>query len=98
MFGVLEFPLGGLEELARLARHDLHLPRAETQRTAAAVHRGIADADDQDPLADPFDVAESDGLQPGYSDVYVIGVVTAGQFQFLALGSARTHENGVIFR
>src|SRR5690606_7780467 len=58
LLGVLELPLGSLEELARLARDDLHVLRAEAQSAAAAVHRGIADADDQHPLADRVDVPE----------------------------------------
>ena len=32
VFGVLELPIGGLEELPGLARHDLHILGAEPQR------------------------------------------------------------------
>ena len=95
--GILEFPLGRLEELARFARHDFHVFRAEPQRAAAAVHGGIADADDQYPLADFIDVAECNGLQPSDADMNAIGVVTTGQFEFFALGRARTDEHGIEF-
>ena len=43
--------------------------RAEAQRGAAAVHRGVADADDQHALADLVDVAEGDRLEPVDADV-----------------------------
>src|SRR5690606_28960112 len=62
--GVAEFPGGSLEELPRLARHHLHLLRPEAQGSAAAVHGGIAPADDQDLLADGLGMAEGYGLQP----------------------------------
>src|SRR5882724_4158531 len=97
VLGIFEFPLGGLEELARLARHDFYVLGAETQRAAAAVHRGIADADDQDSLADAVDMPEGNRFEPGDADVHAIRVVTAGQIEFLALGRARTHENGIEF-
>ena len=50
--GVLELPRRRLEVLARPARHDLDVVAAEPLRRAAAVHRGVADADDQHALAD----------------------------------------------
>ena len=95
--GILEFPLGSLEELTRLACHDLHVLRAEAQGTAAAIHRRIADADDQNLLADALDVAEGNGLEPGNAYMNAIRVVAPGQLEFLALGCARTHEHGIKF-
>src|SRR6185503_10545997 len=62
--GVLELPVGSLEELARLSRDDLDVFGAEPQRAAAAVHRRVADADDQHALADGFGVAERDRAEP----------------------------------
>ena len=43
------------------------------------------------------DVAEGHRLEPGDADVNAIGVVAAGQFEFLALGRARTDEHRVEF-
>src|SRR5579863_2894081 len=97
MFRILELPFGGLEELARLARHDLHVLGAESQRTAAAIHRGVADADDQNFLADALDVSEGHRLQPGDADMDAIRVVAARQVELLALGCSRSHENGIEF-
>src|SRR6266478_4888467 len=97
VLGIFEFPLGRLEELARLARHDFHVLGAETQRAAAAVHRGIADADDQDPLTDAVDMAEGNRFEPGDPDMHAIRVVAARQVEFLALGRARADENGIEF-
>ena len=62
--GVLELPRRRLEVLARLARDDLDVGGAEALRRAAAVHRRVADADDQHALADRVDVAEVDRLEP----------------------------------
>src|SRR5580704_4238996 len=95
--GVFEFPLGSLEELTRLARHDLDVFGAEPERAAAAIHGGIADADDQNPLADLVDVTEGDRFEPGDADVNAVGIVAAGQFEFLALGRTRADEYRVEF-
>ncbi len=66
--GVLELPRRGLEVLARSPRHDLDVGAAEAPRRAAAVHGGVADADDQDPLADRLDVTEGHRLEPVDAD------------------------------
>src|SRR6185312_12831778 len=58
LFGVLQLPRGSLEEAPRLARHHLHALGTQAQAGAAAVHGGVADADDQHPLTDLVDVAE----------------------------------------
>src|ERR1700676_2175038 len=92
VLSVFKFPLGGLEELAWLARHDFDVLGAETQRAAAAVHRRVADADDQDPLADAIDMPEGDRFEPGDADMDAIRVVAARQIEFLASGRARAHE------
>ena len=75
--GVLELPRRRLEVLARLARDDLHVGRAEPLRRAAAVHGGVADADDQHALADRVDVAEVNRLEPVDADEDLVGVVAA---------------------
>ena len=92
---VLQFPLGGLEEAARLARHDLDALRAEPERGAAAIHGGVADADDEHALADRVDVLEGDRLEPGDADVDPVGVRAAGKAQFLSLGRAGPDEDRV---
>ena len=96
LLGVLQLPRGGLEEAARLARHDLHALRAEPQAGAAAVHGGVADADDQHALADLVDVPEGHRLEPGDADVDVRrGFLPAGQLQLLALGRAGADEHRI---
>ena len=92
---ILQFPLGGLEEAARLARHDLDVPGAEPERGAAAIHGGVADADDEHALADRVDVLEGDGLEPGDADVDPVRFRTAGQAQFLPLRRAGPDEDRV---
>src|SRR5436189_167188 len=71
LLGVLELPGRGLEELARPARHDLDVGRAEAFRGAAAVHRRVADADDEHALLDRRDVPERHRLEPLDADVDV---------------------------
>ena len=95
--GVLELPRRRLEVLPRLARDDLHVGGAEPLRRAAAVHRRVADADDQDALADRLDVAEVDRLEPLDADEDLIGVAPPGNLQLLALGRAAADEHGVVF-
>ena len=95
-FGVFEFPLGRLEELPRLACHHLHALGAQAQRTAAAIHRGVADADDQHGLAHRFHMLERDRFEPGDADVDVGGAfLAAGQGQFFALRRAGSDEDGI---
>ena len=78
-FGVFELPGRSLEELARLARHDLHVLGAEAQRRAAAVHGRVAHADDEHLLADGLDVLERHRLEPGDADVHVGGAFRAAR-------------------
>ena len=75
--GVLELPGRRLEVLARLAGDDLHVGGAEALGRAAAVHRRVADADDQHALADRVDVAEVDRLEPLDADEHLVAVVAA---------------------
>src|SRR5215831_9698104 len=96
LLGVLELPLGGLEEAARLARHDLDALGAEPEARAAAVHGGVAHPDDEHALADPVDVPEGHRLEPGDTDVDVGGAfLTAGKLELLALRGARADEHRI---
>ena len=96
LLGILELPLRRLEELPRLARDDLDVFRAEPQRAAAAIHRRVADADDEHALADGLDVAERDRAEPIDADVNAIARVAPGQYQVLALRRAAADEHGVV--
>src|SRR4051812_42865216 len=91
-FGVVELPFRRLEKAARFARHHFHVFAAEPQRGAAAIHGGVADADDEHVLTDGIDVPECDRLQPIDADVNAVGVVAAGQMQIFAFGSAAADE------
>ena len=82
LLGVLQLPGRGLEVGAGAAGHHLDVLAAEAPRRAAAVHRGVADADDQHALADRADVLEGDALQPVDADVDPLG-------RFLAARAAR---------
>ena len=80
-----------------LARHHLDIAGAEPQRGAAAIHRGIADADDQHPLADTLDVIEGHRLQPVDADVDVgRRRFAAGQLEILAARRAAADEHRVV--
>ena len=93
--GVLELPRRRLEVLSRLARDDLDVGGAEPLRRPAAVHGGVADADDEHALADRLHVAEVNRLQPLDADEDLVGVVTAGDVQLLALRRAASDEDRV---
>ena len=95
-FGVLELPVGGLEESTRLAGHHLDVRGAEAQRGAAAVHRCVADTDDQNALADLVEMTEGNRFQPLDADVDVgVAFLAAWQVEFLALGCAATDKDCV---
>src|SRR4030095_5209269 len=76
-FGVFELPRRRLEVFARAASHHLHVLPAEPLGGTAAVHGGVADADDQDFFADLVDVAEVDAGEPLDTDVDAIALVAA---------------------
>ena len=94
-FRILELPRRRLEVLARAARDHLHVGGAEALGRAAAVHRGVADADDQDALADRVDVPEVNRLEPLDADEDLIGLVAARQVELLALRRAGADEHRV---
>ena len=85
--GVVQFPRRGFEESARAARHHLDIFAAQPARGPAAIHGGVADADDQNPLADLVDVPEGDRFQPVDADVDAVGIVAAGQISSLPRGA-----------
>ncbi len=95
LFGILELPVGGLEESARLACHNLDVFCPQPERGTATIHRGIADTDDQHVVTDLLCVPEGDGLQPVDTNVNVFRVVTPWQLEFLAARRAGTDEYGV---
>ena len=68
-FGVLQFPGRGFEESARAAGHHFMSFAPRRRRRPAAVHGGVADADDQDFFADRIGMAEGDRFQPVDADV-----------------------------
>ena len=94
--GVLEFPFRRLEEATRLARHDLDVLCAETQRRAATVHRRVADTDNENALADAVDVVEGDRLEPLDANMNTVRIISPGYFEVLAFRRARADEDGVI--
>ncbi len=95
LLGVLELPGGRLEERARPPRHHLDVLAAEAERRAAAVHRGVADADDQHTLADRVGVAEGDRLEPVDADVDPIAIVPPRDVEVLATRRPGADENRV---
>src|SRR5205807_1821807 len=69
---------------------------AETARGAAAVHRGVAAAEDDHALADLVDVAEGDRGQPVDADVDIRRCFLATRnIQIAAARRARTDEDRV---
>ena len=94
--GVLLLPGGRLHLLEAGAHHDLHVLAAEPARGAAAVHRGVAAAEHDDPLADAVDVAEGDAGEPVDADVDVLGrFLAAGNVEIAAARRAAADEDGV---
>ena len=93
--GVLELPRRGLEVLPRLAGDDLDVGRAEPLRRPAAVHRRVADADDEHALADRLHVAEMNRLQPLDADEDLIGVVPSRNVELLALRRAAPDKHRI---
>jgi hypothetical protein len=74
----------------------LHVFCAKAQRRTAAVHGGVANADDQNTLADGLGVLEGDRLEPLDTDVDAVRIVAPGDLEVLALGGAGADENGVV--
>src|SRR3954469_3261082 len=95
-FRVFQLPRRRLEVLAGLAGNHLHVRRAQALGRPAAVHRGVADADDHHMLADRLDMAEMDRLEPVDADEDLIGVAAARNVELLSAWSAGADEDGVI--
>ena len=85
-----------LRVLARLPRDHLHVAGAQPLRGPAAVHRGVADADDQHAAANRLDVAEVDRLEPVDADEDLVGIAAPGDVQLLAPRRAGPDEHGVV--
>jgi predicted nucleic acid-binding Zn-ribbon protein len=94
-FGVFQFPGRSFEEARGTARHHFDIFAAEAARRAAAIHGGVADADDQHLFADRIEMAERDRAEPVDADVDAVRIVTAGQFEVLAARRAAADEDGV---
>ena len=96
LLGVLKLPGRRLEMLPSLATHHLDPDGTEPPRGAAAVHRGVADPDDQDLLLDLGDVSKCHRFQPGDADLDPgCGFLSARNIEVLALGRAAADEDRV---
>ena len=79
------------------AHDDFHVFAAEALRRAAAVHRGVAAAQDDHALADLFDVPERDAREPVDADVDVGGrFLAARNVEIAPARRAGADENRVI--
>ena len=95
LFGVLQFPGRSFEETARPARHHLDVLAAQPAGRPAAIHRRVADADDQHLFADRIGVSEGDGFQPIDADVNAIGIVAARQIQLFTARRAGADKDRI---
>ena len=96
-FRVFQFPRRRLEVLAASARDDLHVRRTNALRRAAAIHRGVADTDDDHARFDLLKVPEVHVGQPLDADMhFVTGFCAAGQIQLLTLRRPTTDEDGIV--
>ena len=94
--GIFLLPRRGLHLLEAGTNDDGHLLAAETARGAAAVHGGVAAAEDDDAPADLGYVAERDAGEPVDADMDVLGgLVTAWNVEVAAARRARPDENRV---
>ena len=84
---VLLLPGRRLHLVEAAAHDDLHVLATEPARGAAAVHRGVAAAEDEHAAADPVDMAERYARQPVDADV------DAGR-SLLRPGRARSRPRG----
>src|SRR5260370_10065616 len=75
--GVLLLPRGRLHRLEAAGHDDGHALAAEPARRAAAIHRRVAAAADDDALADLVDIAERYARQPVDADLDVGGGLMA---------------------
>src|SRR5581483_7386597 len=96
MHRVLLLPGRGLHLVEAGADDDLDVVAAEAAGGAAAVHRGVAAAEHDDPASDPVDVAEGDAGQPVDADVDIRrGFLPPGNVEVAAARSAGADEDGV---
>ena len=96
LLGVLELPRRRLEVFPSAPRDDFHVGTAEAARRAAAVHRRVADADDEHALPDLLDVAEVGRREP--LDTYMNvrrGFGAPGEIEILSVRRAAPDEHGV---
>src|SRR6185295_9921786 len=95
--GVLFLP-GARLHLVEAGAHDhLDVVAADALRGAAAVHRGVAAAEDDDALADPGGVAERHRREPVDADVDVLGSFFSPRYiQISSTRSPAADEDGVV--
>src|SRR5207247_8514889 len=94
---VLFLPRRGLHLLEARAHDDLHVLAAEPFRGPAAVHRGIAAAQDDHAPADLLGVPDRDGGQPVDTDVDVLRRFLApGNVEVAPARRARADEDGIV--
>src|SRR5579864_2789419 len=97
MHRVFFFPGRGLHLLETRTDDDLDVLAAQTPRGAAAVHRGVAAAENNDALADAGGMAERDGRQPVDADMDVFGrFLAAGNVEIAAARRAAADEDRVV--
>ncbi len=94
--GVLELPRRRLEVFASAPRDDFDVGAAEPPRRPAAVHRRVADSDDEHALADLLDMAEVGRREP--LDTYMNvrrGLGSPGKVEILPVWRAAPDEHRV---
>ena len=98
-FGVLEFPRRCLEVRARATGNDFGIDATESARCATAIHRRVADTDDQDTLTDGFDVTKVHRAQPLDPDMDLAAhrvVPTTGNVEFFSFGSTTANKHRIV--
>jgi hypothetical protein len=94
---VFFFPGTGFHLLEAGADDDLDVLAAKAARRAAAVHGGVAAAEDDHPLADRSGVAESDAGQPVDAQVNrLCCLFPSGDVEVVPARRAGTNENRVV--
>src|SRR5690348_18266052 len=97
MHGVFLLPGRGLHLLEAGTHDDLDVVAAEPARGAAAIHRSVAAAEHDHPLADLVCVAERDAGEPVNADMDVRGrLFAAGNVELTAARRAASDEARIV--
>ena len=97
--GILELPWRRFEKFASATRDHVGVGATEPARRAAAIHGGVAHADDEYLLANRLDMAEVHRAEPLDADVDLVAhgrVPSSRNVELFALGGAAAHEDGVV--